>query len=183
MAGKADSKKYDRFARGGVILRQGMTEQYGQERIHQFARAIEALIKPAKSGTTKQFKNRPQTFGVSGSKMEKILYESYEMRCDVEHVHSPDKFLKNNYGEDEIETIATLRTRQMEVLSREAYRKILTNQNVRKHFETDDALDAFWALSNDARRQIWGDGVDVTGFADEDEYNEKVRQLREKYGY
>lgn len=87
-----DSKKYDRFLRGGVILRQGMTEQYGQERIHQFARAIEALIKPAKSGTTKQFKNRPQTFGVS-------------------------------------------------------------------------------------------DGVDVTGFTDADEYNEKVRQLREKYGY
>lgn len=115
--------------------------------------------------------------------MEKILYESYEMRCDVEHVHPADRFLQNNYAEDQIEKIAALRTRQMEVLARGAYRKILTTADVRKHFESDDTLDAFWALSNEERRQIWGDGVDVTGFTDEDEYNEKVRQLREKYGY
>lgn len=70
----AGGGKCDRFVRGGVILRQGMTEQYGQERIHQFARAIEALIKPSKSGTTKQFKNRPQTFGVNSAKMEKVHF-------------------------------------------------------------------------------------------------------------
>ncbi len=173
------SGKYERFIRGGIILRDGLQQQYGQDRIHQFVRAIEALIRPDAGGTT--FKKRAQTLGVKSAAAERILYESYEMRCDVEHVHAADRFLRKSYPDNEIESVATLRTRQMEVLARESYRRVLTDTEIRKHFETDDALNAFWGLSYDEQRTIWGEGIDVSEFKDDDEYQEKVRQLRERY--
>ncbi|HEY0143818.1 MAG TPA: hypothetical protein VGF48_23225 [Thermoanaerobaculia bacterium] len=176
-----ESGNCERFIRGGVILRDGYLHRCGQNRIHQFTRAIEGLIKPDVGATTKQFKTRPQTFGVKGNAFEKILYESYEMRCDVEHVHAADRFLRKNYPDDQIENVAALRTRQMEVIARESYRRILTNAEIREHFETEDSLAAFWALPEHERKKIWGEPIDVTGFTDEDEYNEKVRQLRERH--
>jgi hypothetical protein len=175
------AKTHERFIRGGVILRDGYTHQVGQERIHQFARAVEALIQPEPGKTTKQFKSRPRTFGVNGGEFEKVLFESYEIRCDVEHVHAADRFLKANYSEDQIETIAGIRIRQMEALARESYRRILTDSNVRAHFETEDTLKAFWVLDEKSRREIWGKPIDVTGFSDDDEDNEKVRQLQREF--
>ena len=175
------SNTHERFVRGGGILRDGYTHRFGQERIRQFARAIEGLIQPKPGKTTNQFKNRSQTFGVKGRAFERILYEAYEMRCDVEHVHAADRFLKANYPEDQIETIAGIRTRQIEVLARESYRRILTNSDIRAHFETEATLDAFWALNEDERRKIWGEPIDVTGFTEDDEDNEKLRQLKATY--
>lgn len=175
------SGKYERFIRGGVILRDAYKHRFGQERIHQFARVVEALIKPEKYGTTKQFKKRPQTFGVKTTAFEQILWESYEMRCDVEHVHAGDRYLREHYGEDDIERIAALRVRQMEVLARESYRRILTSAEVRAHFETEASLDAFWAMDENDRRQIWGEPINVTGLTEEDEYNEKVNQMKAEF--
>lgn len=179
--GLISSKTHERFMRGAAILRDGYTEYFGQERIREFARAIEALIQPEPGKTTKQFKSRPKTFGVKGNAFERLLYESYEMRCDVEHVHAPDRFLKANYPDDQIETIAAIRTRQMEALARECYRRILTNDAIREHFKTEDTLSAFWTLDEGQRRGIWGQPIDVTGFTKDDEYNEKLAQLKKKY--
>jgi hypothetical protein len=179
--GLVSGKTHERFVRGAGILRDGYAEYFGQEKIRQFARAIEALIQPDPGKTTKQFKNRPKTFGVKGNAFEKLLYEGYEMRCDVEHVHAADRFLLANYPEDQIETIAAIRTRQMEALARECYRRILTNDAIRAHFETEDTLKAFWALDENDRRAIWGAPIDVTGFTADDEYNEKLAQLKKRY--
>jgi hypothetical protein len=176
-----ESGEYQRFIRGGKILRDGYTNRYGEDRIHQFVRAMEGLIKPPVYGTTKEFKKRPQIFGGKSSATEKVLYESYEMRCDVEHVHSGDRFLRKTYPEDQIEAMGAMRTRQMEVLTRESYRRILTNADIRKHFESEDTLDAFWGMPEDERRATWGAPIDVTGFKDDDQEQEKIRQLREKY--
>jgi hypothetical protein len=74
-----------------------------------------------------------------------------------------------------------MRVRQMEALARESYRRILLNSDMRSHFETDDAIDAFWALSPDEQRMIWGPGIDVTGFKDTDEIEEKKRQILERH--
>jgi len=176
-----ESGQYQRLIRGANILRDGYTHQYGEDRIHQFVRAMEGLIKPPIYGTTKEFKKRPQTFGGNNSATEKVLYESYEMRCDVEHVHAGDRFLRKTYAEDQIEAMGALRTRQMEVLTRESYRRILTNAEIRNHFETEDTVDVFWSMDEDQRRVTWGDAIDVTGFKDDDQEQEKIRQLREKY--
>ena len=173
------NKTHDRFGRGARILRDGF-EQHGRDRIREFTRSIEGLIRPDVGQTTKQFKVRPLTLGAKSKKAEEILYDSYQMRCDVEHVHASDRYLQK-YPKDERESIATMRTRQMEALARESYRRILMNAEIRAHFETDDTLNAFWALPYDEQRKIWGPGIDVTVFKDDDEYQEKRRQILKRH--
>lgn len=174
------NKTHDRFRRGAVILRSGFEADHGQERLRDFVRAIEGLIRPDIGKTARQFKQRAQTLGVRSNASEEVLYDAYQMRCDVEHVHAPDRYLSEKYPEDQRETIATMRTRQMESLASESYRRILLNADVRKHFESDDALEGFWALPYADQRAIWGSGIDVTGFKDDDEYQEKKRQILER---
>jgi hypothetical protein len=91
---------HQRFRRGARILRDGLEERIGQDRLREFTRSIEALIRPDPYKTTKQFKTRAQTLGVRNKKSEEILYDSYEMRCDVEHVHAWDRYLQK-YPEDQ----------------------------------------------------------------------------------
>jgi hypothetical protein len=89
-----EKKTHARFRRGARILRDGLEMRVGQDRQREFTRSIEALIRPDPYKTTKQFKTRAQTLGVRNKTCEEILYESYEMRCDVEHVHEWDRFLQ-----------------------------------------------------------------------------------------
>ena len=175
------NKTHDRFRRGAIILRSGFEGYHGQERIRDFVRAIEGLIRPDPGKTGKQFKNRAQTLGVKSNASEEVLYDAYQMRCDVEHVHASDRYLSEKYPEDQCEAIATMRTRQMETLASESYRRIFLNRGIRAHFETDDTLNAFWGLDYDERRAVWGKGVDVTGFKEDDEYEEKKRQILERH--
>jgi hypothetical protein len=175
------NKTHDRFRRGAVILRGGFEGYHGQERIRDFVRAIEGLIRPDPGKTGKQFKNRAQTLGVKSNASGDVLYDAYQMRCDVEHVHVPDRYLSEKYPENQRDAIATMRTRQMETLASESYRRIFLNEGVRAHFKTDDALNAFWALPYAEQRKIWGEGVDVTAFKEDDEFQEKKRQILERH--
>lgn len=174
------AKTHGRFRRGARILRDGFEDYFGQERLRDFVRSIEALIRPDPGKTTKQFKVRPLTLGVKSKAAEEILYDAYQMRCDVEHVHPSDRYLQK-YPQDQREGVAVMRTRQMETLARESYRRILLDADIRAHFETDDKLNDFWALPYDEQRKIWGPGIDVTGFNDTDEFEEKKRHILERH--
>jgi len=173
--------KHERFMRGAVILQTGLQRGHGPERIQHFTRAIEGLVLPDPGKTANQFKDRSQTLGIRNKVADKILYESYQMRCDAEHVHALDRTLSKEYPAEKIEEVATIRTRQMEALARLSYRRILLNPEIRKHFESDDSIQAFWKLTESERGQIWGAPIDVTGFTLEDEYNSKLEHLRVKY--
>src|SRR5260370_15037668 len=81
------NRTHGRCRRGARILRDGFEELHGQERLREFVRSLEALIRPDPGETTKQFKTCPLTLGVKSKAAEEILYDSYQMRCDVEHVH------------------------------------------------------------------------------------------------
>src|SRR5216684_3410073 len=116
--------------------------RHGQDRLRELTRAVEGLIKPDKNKTTAAyFKVRGQVLGVKGNSSEEILYDSYKMRCDIEHVHAWDRYLEK-YPEDQRIGTANMRVRQMEALARESYRRIFVNSDIRSHFETDDAIDA-----------------------------------------
>jgi hypothetical protein len=69
----------------------------------------------------------------------------------------------------------------MEALAKESYRRILLNARIRSHFENDDTLNDFWVLPFGEQRKIWGPGIDVTGFRDTDEFEEKKRQILERH--
>lgn len=172
---------HDRFRRGARILRDALETRNGQDRLRELTRSIEALIKPDKKKTTTYyFKVRGQTLGVKSHKSEEILFDSYQMRCDTEHVHPWDRHLRK-YPANEREAVANLRVRQMEALARESYRRIFINSDVRSHFASDDALEKFWNLGPDEQRKIWGPGIDVTAFKDDDAFEEKKRQILERH--
>jgi hypothetical protein len=72
--------------------------------------------------------------------------------------------------------LAALRTNVTVQLGDERVKKLRT-ENIRALFETDDKLNDFWALPYDVQRNIWGPGIDVTGFKDTDEFEDKKRQI------
>jgi hypothetical protein len=179
------SRTHARLIRGTVVLRDGFLSFHGQERIQFFMRALEALLFPRQRKTAPDIKHRGQSLGIRSKAAEKMLYEAYQMRCDSEHMHAVDRKLREEYptaNDEELDEVATVRVRQMESLARESYRRIMTNPTIRDHFATDASIEAYWALQEHERLAIWGEGIDVTGFKPDDEYEEKKRQVLGRYG-
>lgn len=145
-----------RLSRGAYILERALIEgRYLQERLHEFVRALEALVKPERGRTRRQFVDRCQTFAKRGRSAAATLGEIYDIRCKVEHVHD---------GLTAVEGVTErlkLRAAQVEFLALSAYARVLTNAALRSHLETDAAIDAFWRLEDDRRRAIWGGAVDL----------------------
>ncbi|HLG14184.1 MAG TPA: hypothetical protein VJH03_06570 [Blastocatellia bacterium] len=149
-----------RFLEGLRIIVDGLKQYHGESRLHQFVRALEGLILPETGKTKRQFASRCQTFTIGSSGDEKILNEAFDMRCDVEHVHKWDRSL-NNYPDQEIESVALLRTRQMESLACSAYSCVLSNPSLQRHFVADADIEAFWKLPEADRRILWPPGLDL----------------------
>jgi hypothetical protein len=174
-----------RFRRGLVVLRDGLLCWSGQDRIQNFMRALEALMMPRLKKTASDIQHRGQSLGRRSKDADRMLYEGYQMRCDAEHMHSVFRKLREAYpkaNDEFLDAISSVRTRQMEALARESYRRILTTPAILKHFENDASIEAFWALQEHHRLAIWGKPIDVTGFKSNDEETEKRRQLKQKYG-
>jgi len=99
------SRDYERMKRGMQAVLRGMKEPSVEERLHEYARALEALIKPAIGATTTQFVHRCQTFAVASPEAYQIFVECYSIRNAVEHMHSwdvaslePRKLIERQWG-------------------------------------------------------------------------------------
>lgn len=154
-----------RVWRGYHALNTGLQSTYGSDRLHNFIRALEALILPEPGKTEKQFVARCLTFGAPKSKEATVrtaLQEAYRMRSDVEHVHEWDRSLVAVYGATDCSDIALLRTRQMEMLACWAYTQIFSNPLLQSHFDTDTTIDAFWRLPETDIRAAFGASCDTS---------------------
>jgi hypothetical protein len=149
----------DRIVRGMNVLFDGLAQNTGQERLHEFVRSLEALIIPDQGKTKKQFVHRCQTF-TAGSEVETVLAEAFDMRSDTEHLHDWQRSLEK-YKPVDRENIACLRTRQMERLATTAYAAIFKTPTVRQHFASEASQSAFWQLSEAERQVIWGKPIDL----------------------
>ncbi len=158
---KPSATNFGRFSRGLHYLRKGLREQSGQDRLHQFVRALEALILPDQGATKRQFVHRCQQFAQRNSAAVTALEQSYDMRCDAEHVHDWDRSLQN-LGSEKPEDVASWRVRQMEALASFAYDRILSTPALLQHFKDDVSLAAFWKLPNQLRTALWGTRLDIS---------------------
>jgi len=153
---------YVRFRRGLNILLDGLRQENGQERLHQFVRALEALVLPEIGNTKRQFVHRCQTFAVASPDSSDALDQAFDLRSDAEHVHEWNRSIRAASPED-TENIALWRTRQMERLACFAYSRILTEPDILKHFANDTTLAAFWETHDDATRvQLWGGRLELS---------------------
>lgn len=155
----AEKTKFRRVIRGLNTLFNGLKET-GQDRLHQFVRSLEALILPEIGKTEKQFVHRCQTLARAGDDTRALLKEAFAMRSGTEHLNPWDHAVQS-YPADQREDVCWHRTRQIEHLACNAYSRLLRNDALRQHFETEAAIAAFWKLQDEQRRAIWGKPLDI----------------------
>ena len=80
------------------------------------------------------------------------LLEAFEMRSNTEHLHVLS---------DKHEDVCWKRTRQIEHLACDAYSRLLRDPALRKRFQTEAEIEAFWKLSDGQRRGLYGTPLDI----------------------
>jgi hypothetical protein len=153
------SEEYPRFKRGLNVLIEGLQERFGQERLHSFVRALEALILPAIGKTKRQFVDRCQTLATASVASATILGDCFDMRSVVEHMNDPDACL-SKYPTEQCEAIALRRVRQIEAVARFSYAKLLANPKLMQYFKSDSELSGFWKLPSAERKALWENQLD-----------------------
>lgn len=174
---KMSPSSFGRFGRGLHYLLNGLREAAGQDRLHNFVRALEALILPEPGATRRQFVHRCQLFAMASPEAAAALEQGYEMRSDAEHLHDWDRSLQN-VSPEKAEDVALCRTRQMEGLASFAYTRILTNPQLLDFFENETKLLGFWkTLSDEERIKLWGSRLDLSTISIVREYDQWGRAI------
>jgi hypothetical protein len=149
-----------RLRRGVNALLRGSRMDDGTERLHQFVRALEGLIKPDLGNTRRQFAHRiDQNFTVANAETRETLNEIFDLRSRIEHVHDPLDVLARE--RDARIATANRRTRQVEALARFALGRVLEDDHLFETFRTDAGVDAFWQLADAVRAAAWGQRIDL----------------------
>lgn len=133
------------------------SQQFG-ERLHQFMRCIEGAILPEPGKTEKQFKSRTELF--IGPNHHPLIELLYVIRSAVEHVHNPLDATNAVSERDRLLCLAKS-AYQAEAIAHHCIQRIFARQELREHFNTDENLKAFWALTPDNRRELWGEVLDL----------------------
>lgn len=105
-----------RLHRGFHAWIKGIMEFYGDDRLHQFVRAVEAVIMPAIGKSKKQFVHRGQVFAGNSTTARTLLGELYDLRGQAEHLHLFDAVLAV-HPQNERESIALRRAYQAQLLA------------------------------------------------------------------
>jgi hypothetical protein len=150
-----------RLRTGLNVLFKGSEEKRWGDRLHQFVRALEALIKPEEGRSRRQFAHRGQTFAIANLETRDTLLQIFDIRSKVEHIHSPLDAL--NGTEEERNILGLRKTRQVDVLSRFALTHVLESEVFLNIFESDTSIDEFWRLPDHERVQAWGERLDLAG--------------------
>jgi len=148
-----------RLREGLNVLFKGSEEKNWGDRLHQFVRALEALIKPEVGRSRRQFAHRAQTFAIANTQARDTLLHIFDIRSKVEHMYSPLDAL--NGTEDQKNAIGNRLTRQVDILSRFALIHVLESENLLDVFRTDTNIEGFWRMPDDERLQVWGNRFDL----------------------
>src|SRR2546422_2585119 len=152
---------WGRLRRGLKVLFDGtlMPNKDG-DRLHQFVRAVEALVKPEPGKTRSQFAHRiSQTFTLANDETRAILLQLFDLRSYVEHMHWVIDALEG----EEAGRIATVNrgTRQVDVLARASLLRVMQSDALMDAFRSDATIDAFWRMGDDERVGLWGQRLDI----------------------
>lgn len=150
---------YERLERGLFVLEQALKQSRLQDRLHQFVRALEALVKPRKGRNTKDFVHRCRTFVAPNASTAATLRDAYEIRCHVEHLH--DGLTAVIGRAKPSEAILKERLAQVEFLSIRTYAYLLSDSSILKHFASDNSINQFWSLQDHLRQAIWRTRVNL----------------------
>ena len=131
------------------------------DRLHQFVRALEAVLIPELGNTRTQFAHRiDQTFVRANDDTRAALLQIFDLRSRVEHMHPAIDALDG----DRDTRIATAhrRTRQADILARFVLSRILESDALFNTFKTEASIESFWKMDAFARGTMWGGRLDLT---------------------
>ena len=156
----AGQRQWGRLLRGiRVILKANQEGNEHGDRLHQFVRALEALVKPRIRHTRGDFVHRCQTFALASAETRETLLQLFDLRSAVEHLHLAIDVLPG--AEAERITIVNRRTRQVDALVRFALCRVLEVDALFDTFRTNDQIDAFWQLQDHECVTAWGDRLNI----------------------
>ena len=153
------SANHKRLRRGIRSFWNGLIASSPEDRLHQFVRCVEAIVKPRLGGSATHFAERCRLFVTRDGRSEDVIKECYDLRSAAEHLRDYSDVL-HAYPQADKEEIYYQRVRQIEDIARHVLLRILTAHNVRANFG-DQAIDQFWASSGAAQRRLWGTGIDI----------------------
>jgi hypothetical protein len=150
-----------RLRKGFNAYLDGVKHRHAHNRLHQFVRALEAVIRPKQGDSTKRFKFRCQFFAGRNPDDVKLLGELYELRCAAEHLNPLDDKL-GEYAAHERDNLKALRTYQAELLAAFVYHKILLNPDLIAHFKDEQTVMDMWTTRDvNALISFWGKTIDL----------------------
>ena len=132
----------------------------GDQRLHGFVRAVEAVTKSPQGEGKRKFVHRGSVFAGRRDKDRELLDELYRLRSAVEHLNDSISVL-GAYDVLYRNQIELHRAVQSEVLARSVYVRILASDETTTLFSDDAWLDQFWAMRDDQTAAFWGSPVDL----------------------
>src|SRR6185436_12552681 len=154
------TEEYLRLRKGFNAFISGIRQDEGHNRLHQFVRSLDGVIKPPTGEGTNKFKYRCGFFAGRTPPHMEILEDLYELRSAAEHLNPlADKLMR--FQEHERENVKALRTFQSELLASFVYRKILSTPSLLSNFIDDAAIDEMWRQSASQLIAHWVTTIDL----------------------
>ncbi len=157
-----DGDRYRRLRTAARIYQDGLRAPSPQVRLHQFVRSFEAIAPLARGQGRPEFGIRASDlFGQGADSTAQVLYD---LRSAEEHHNLVLPLVSGSTENDRIVSFMRL-VYQSQLLAREALRRVLLNQKLRAHFESDAAQDSFWRLEAGERQALWGAQTDMVSLS------------------
>jgi hypothetical protein len=150
-------RKGTRLLKGLTAAHQALVGRYGDERLHEFVRSLEAVMKPDVGRTERQFVHRTQVFIGRSSQSSTIARQLYRLRSCVEHMNDYTAELMDiAHSKEGAENLAQRRSLQAGLLATHVYRHILGTHELFVLFSEETSIQKFWAKTAQEQDQIWG---------------------------
>jgi hypothetical protein len=160
------SNRFERLRRGFRAWHRGIQQDFGEDRLHQFVRAVEAVIKPEIGRSEKLFTHRCQIFAGTSAGARALFTDLYQLRSRTEHMNGIASGLAA-YPPAEREAMGLRRAYQAQVLASHVFEQILTKPELMAIFDSDDHIDEFWIRRRmDQQQEAWGPAIDLEALAD-----------------
>ena len=160
------SNRFGRLRRGFRAWHRGMREFHGHDRLHQFVRAVEALIKPEAGRSERLFTHRCQIFAGTSDRARALFSELYQLRSQTEHMNELESVLEA-YPPEARGATALRRVYQAQILASHVFEQILTRPDLLAIFDSDERIDEFWTRRRtDEQRVRWGPAIDLEALAE-----------------
>jgi hypothetical protein len=150
---------YKRLRRGINALIAGWKMHPATDRLHTFARALDAVMKLPQGKSRVEFANRLAVFA-TGSALTKTADEMYRLRSFDEHLSEWPAQLAHVTTAEQPEFVSR-RTCYAEALASFVYRTLLSEPRLLAMFRTEADVDAFWA----SRGTSWTQKTDLDAIA------------------